>query len=715
VAIANLELLKSSAHDRFPRRRFFVLKQKNIKPAVKAINIRKKSTIHSRPAGSPISAPVIVQSDPFLQPFEPIIRHRLQKVFHTETRLTGNRISLADFASGHEYFGIHHTPSGWVLREWAPNATDITMIGDFCGWKPSPSCQFTKLHNGVWELNLPQGAIAHGDLYKLKVSWPGGSGERLPAYARRIVQDHQTKIFCGQVWAPPSPYQWRLPTFQRPKVAPRIYEAHIGMAQEEPRIGTYAEFRDTILPRIVNAGYNTIQLMAVQEHPYYGSFGYHVGNYFAASSRFGTPEELKSLVDTAHMAGLAVIMDLVHSHSVKNETEGLSRFDGTLNQYFHAGDRGNHSAWDSRCFDYGKTEVLHFLLSNCRYWLDEFHFDGYRFDGVTSMLYFDHGLGKQFSTYADYFDGNTDEDALAYLALANKVIHSVRPDALTIAEDVSGMPGLAASSADGGYDFDYRLAMGTPDYWIKLIKETPDEKWPMGNLYHELTNRRRDEKTISYAESHDQALVGDQTLIFRLIDRDMYDSMNVSSVNLRVDRGIALHKMIRLITFATAGHGYLNFMGNEFGHPEWIDFPREGNHWSHHYARRQWHLRDDLNLRYRFLADFDKAMMAIGNKHRLLDTPGPNLLYDHNDDQILSFERSGLVFIFNFNPTKSFSDYLIPATASKYSLLLDSDSASFGGFGRLLPSAEYVKQPDTHGIKVYTPARTAMVLTPSGH
>ncbi|OPY11257.1 MAG: 1,4-alpha-glucan branching enzyme GlgB [Syntrophus sp. PtaB.Bin001] len=627
-------------------------------------------------------------------------------------------MELADFASGHEYFGLHRKDNEWVFREWAPNATTISLIGDFNDWSENKDFMLQKTGNtGNWEVRLPPEKLKSGQLYKLLIRWPGGCGERIPAYVRRAVQDPHTKLFAAQVWEPERPYSWRHSYFRRLPEAPRIYEAHIGMAQSEEKVGTYEEFREKILPRIIDAGYNTLQLMAIQEHPYYGSLGYHVSSFFAASSRFGTPEELKALIDDAHEAGLAVIMDIVHSHAVRNEQEGISRFDGTLYQYFHDGPRGNHVAWDSRCFDYGKPEVLHFLLSNCRFWLDEYRFDGFRFDGVTSMLYFDHGLGKNFTEYADYFGNNVDEDALVYLALANKVIHTLRPDAITIAEDVSGMPGLAASSEEGGFGFDYRLAMGVPDYWIKLLKETSDEKWPMGHLYYELTNRRSDEKTIGYAESHDQAIVGDKTLIFRLIDADMYTHMNIFESNLRVDRGIALHKMIRLVTLATAGNGYLNFMGNEFGHPEWIDFPRAGNNWSYKYARRQWHLRDDTNLRYRFLAEFDKAMMRLAADYGLLDAPGPHMIMENQENLLLVFQRAGLIFLFCFHPNQSFTDYPVYLQPGKYHLILNSDSVEFGGHGRIQPGQTYFTHSATspggemlHYITLYLPTRSVLVL-----
>jgi 1,4-alpha-glucan branching enzyme len=603
------------------------------------------------------------------------------------------------------------------------------MVGDFSGWRESEAFALRRINdNGDWEVRIPGEAVEHGQHYKLRVYWPtrpggdSGGGERIPAYARRVVQNPGTKIFSAQIWDPPL-YRWRHPRPARAAVArapeaPRIYEAHVGMAQEEAKIGTYAEFREKILPRVVDAGYNVLQLMAIQEHPYYGSFGYHVSSFFAASSRFGTPEELKELIDAAHEAGLAVFMDLVHSHAVMNEAEGLSRFDGTPYLYFHDGPRGYHAAWDSRCFDYGKIQVLHFLLSNCRFWLDEYNFDGFRFDGVTSMVYFDHGLGKTFTDYHDYFDNpNIDEDALTYLALANRVVHDVRPGVVTVAEDVSGMPGLAAPQAWGGAGFDYRLAMGVPDYWIKLTKDTPDEQWHMGGLFHELTNRRGDEKTVSYAESHDQALVGDKTLIFRLIDKEMYWHMQATDDDLVVDRGVALHKMIRLITFSTAGHGYLNFMGNEFGHPEWIDFPRPGNNWSFAYARRQWHLRDDPSLRYTRLAAFDKAMMALEERYRFLGSPGPRLLFEHDERKLLIFERAGLIFLYNFHPLVSYPNLEFEAAAGRYGLVLDSDALEFSGHGRVAPGQVFVAEPfytswgkRLYRLKVYLPCRAALVL-----
>ncbi len=657
------------------------------------------------------------EKDPFLNSFRIDIERRISNIIKREAALTRGKTSLADFACGHHYFGLHFSKNKWVFREWAPGADLISIIGDITGWKEKKEFALKRINrDGVWEISLPAETLKHGDLYRLLIRWPGGNGDRIPSYATRVVQDSQTLIFNAQVWSPPVPYKWNCTNFKRPKEAPLIYEAHIGMAQEEAKTGTYREFTDKTLPRIIASGYNTIQLMAIQEHPYYGSFGYQVSSFFAPSSRFGTPDDLKELIDRAHSYGLAVTMDLIHSHSVSNEVEGLSRFDGTLHQFFHYGPRGMHTAWSSRCFDYGKNQVLHFLLSNCRYWLEEYKFDGFRFDGVTSMLYLHHGLDKNFTCYDDYFNQAVDEDSLTYLSLANKLIHEIRPDALTIAEDISGMPGLAVPVSEGGFGFDYRFSMGIPDYWIRLVKDMYDEDWPTGTLWYELNSRREEEKSISYSESHDQALVGDQTLIFRMIGSDMYYHMSLHDNNYRVDRGIALHKLIRLITLATAGSGYLNFIGNEFGHPEWIDFPRPGNNWSYNYARRQWHLVDDPSLKYHLLAKFDRDMLSLAKRFYLLDSPAPMLLYENTNDKIIAFRRAGLLFVFNFHPTRSFTDYCFDAPPGTYKMIFDSDATEYCGYGRLNPDQEHItisdksKKSRRQFICLYLPTRTGIAL-----
>ncbi|MBU4013122.1 MAG: alpha amylase C-terminal domain-containing protein [Proteobacteria bacterium] len=666
-----------------------------------------------------ITLQALLDNDPYLRPYEKALKRRLERVIEVEEKLTQGKISLADFASGHEYFGLHFREGEWVFREWAPNATAIYLIGDMTGWQEKKAFALERINEeAVWEIHMPEETLKHGDLYRLRIHWEGGKGDRIPAYARRVVQDPETLIFNAQVWSPPFPYKWQCRDFRRSSEALFIYEAHVGMAQEEEKIGSFREFTAKIIPRIIAAGYNTLQLMGIPEHPYYGSFGYHVSSFFAASSRFGTPEELKELVDTAHASGMTVIIDLIHSHSVLNEVEGLSRFDGTLYQYFHKGPRGHHYAWDSRCFDYGKYQVLHFLLSNCRFWLDEYHFDGFRFDGITSMLYHHHGMGNAFTSYEQYFDDSVDEDALTCLTLTNKVIKEVRPDAITIAEDISGMPGLAAPLSKGGVGFDYRFAMGIPDYWIKLVKDIADEYWPLSNLWYELNNRRMDEKTISYTESHDQALVGDQTLIFRLIGSEMYKYMSTEDKSISVDRGIALHKLIRLITLATAGNGYLNFMGNEFGHPEWIDFPREGNNWSYHYARRQWHLADDYNLKYHFLARFDREMISLAKRFRLLESEGPVLLREHFEDKVIAFTRAGLLFVFNFHSSCSHNNYCFEALPGKYHMIFNSDAEEYGGHGRLMKEQCHVTLnnkadgKNSNWISLYLPTHTAIVLQP---
>ena len=651
-----------------------------------------------------MSKKTLVELDPWLAPHEGVINAREAYASSTLRRVLDGK-SPAEFALGFHHFGLHRAQDGWIFREWAPNATRVVMVGEFSDWQEREEFALQPGVHGEWNVDLPKDALHHGQKYKLRVYWPNGDGWRLPSYATYVVQDDNSVDFSAVVWQPDEPYQWQHDIPPAPNM-PLIYEAHVGMSSEEEKVASFKEFTANVLPRIKQAGYNTIQLMAIAEHPYYGSFGYHVSNFFAVSSRFGTPDDFKRLVDAAHGLGLRVIIDIVHAHAAKNEVEGLGNFAGDPTQYFKAHD---HPAWDSRLFDYGKPEVLHFLASNCRWWLDEYHVDGFRFDGVTSMLYHDHGLGKSFTNYDDYFTDDVDKDALVYLRLANNVIHAVRPDATTIAEEMSGLPGLAAPTEHGGLGFDYRLQMGAPDLWIKTLKERRDEDWDLGELAHTLSSHRPEEKVITYAESHDQALVGDKTLIFRLIDKAMYWHMDKADPDLTVERGIALHKLIRLLTAGLHGGGYLNFMGNEFGHPEWIDFPREGNHWSFKHARRQWSLRDNGFLKYQWLGEFDASLMKIA---QTIDDPGIHYLTIRQHDHVVSFIRGDLLFIMNFSPNRSWTDYGVPAAAGSYGVILDSDDQRFGGQNRIDDSTRYFTSPQKNGhqLQVYLPARTGIVL-----
>jgi 1,4-alpha-glucan branching enzyme len=659
--------------------------------------------------------PRLVLDDPWLSPYGDMIEKWIVNSIEKEKQLCGDQ-RLIDFANGHLYYGLHKLHDRWCFREWAPNAQSIYLYGTFNDWKIEEEFALKPIGNGNWEIELPLDLLKHEDLYAIEVMWEGGRGKRVPAWANRVAQDTETYIFNAQVWNPHDQYEWSSATEKFClNEAPIIYEAHIGMSGEDYRVHTFDEFRLNVLPRIRQAGYNTIQLMAIPEHPYYGSFGYHVSSFFAVSSRFGTPESLKQLIDEAHASGIAVIMDLIHSHAVKNENEGLGLYDGTRYQFFHDGPKGEHPAWDSYCFNYGKSEVLHFLLSNLKYWLTEYRFDGFRFDGVTSMLYFDHGLGKAFASYSDYFSPNTDPEAVVYFKLANKLVRQINPCVICIAEDMSGMPGLAVPVEHGGLGFDYRMSMGVPDYWIKIIKERKDEEWEVGDIFYQVTAHRMDEKVVSYAESHDQALVGDKTIIFRLIDKEMYYSMRKDQPNLIVERGMDLHRMIRLITASCAGGAYLNFMGNEFGHPEWIDFPREGNGWSYQHARRLWSISDDYELKFHWLKDFDRDMISLLRENRLLEIPEIWKVWENKADQVLAYTRGDFLFVFNFSPDCSYTDYGIPYEASKFKVALNTDSGRYGGQNRVDERISYYTIPVSgnelsYHLRLYLPCRSALVF-----
>ena len=659
----------------------------------------------------------ITDIDPWLAPHAGDIELRMDRFKEKRWQIAADALTLTDFANGALFFGFHRTEDGWVFREWLPGADEVRLMGDFNKWNRD-SHPLNRGENGVWEISLKgKNSLKHGQFVKLWVRRGEDWFERLPAYSRKVSMDEKTMRLCTQIWEPEKPFAWTDAEFMKQApAAPLIYEAHVGMAQDKEGIGTYLEFADNILPRIQKLGYNTVQLMAIQEHPYYGSFGYQVTNFFAAAHWYGAPDGLKYLVNKAHEMGIRVLLDVVHSHACPNVGEGLQSQDGTDDQYFIPGDRGWHPAWGTRLFNYARPEVLHFLLSNLKFWQEEYHFDGFRFDGVTSMIYHDHGLGSAFTNYDMYFNMNTDLEALNYLQLANELIHEVNPNAVTIAEDMSGMPGMCLPIEQGGIGFDYRLAMGEPDYWIKLLKDVRDEDWNMNALWHEMTTRRPQEKVIGYCESHDQALVGDKTILFRMADAEMYTGMTKDYHSLTMDRAIELHKIIRLYTMSLGGNGYLNFMGNEFGHPEWIDFPREGNGWSYKYCRRQWSLVDNKALKYEWLNDFDQAMITLAKDRKLLDDPYAVSLWIDPARKIITYSRGRLLFVVNFHNSYSEPQFFLHAHTvgeGQYRVILSTDEARFGGQNLIdhsvVYNTEYIEGMGL-GFNVYSPCRTAMVL-----
>ena len=652
----------------------------------------------------------LLELNPQLTSFAGDIDLRMFLYRATKSRILGKDQTLNDFANAHNYYGFHRTKTGWIYREWAPSAYQLYLTGDFNGWNQT-SHPLSRTENGNWEIELEgEDALWEGCKVKTVVDANMTRTEHIPLYARRVVQDPKTITFTAEIVDPGKKFAWTDADFAGEDKL-YIYEAHVGMAQEEGKVGTYREFADKTLPHVKKAGYNTIQLMAIMEHPYYGSFGYQVSNFYAASSWFGKPEDLKYLVNKAHSMGIRVLLDLVHSHAVKNTAEGINMFDGTTWQFFHDGDKGEHPAWGTKCFDYGKTGVLHFLLSNLKFWMTEYHFDGFRFDGVTSMLYHDHGLGTDFNDNSKYFSYNTHTEAITYLQLANELIRQVNPKAITIAEDMSGMPGMALPIEDGGIGFDYRLGMGLPDMWIKAVKGQ-DQFWDINKMWGDMCLRRPGENTIAYVESHDQALVGDQTMIFRLAGAAMYTDMNKDCHNPVIDRAIALHKMIRLFTLAGGGEGYLNFMGNEFGHPEWIDFPREGNGWSFHYCRRQWSLKENGFLKYQWLNDFDEDMVKLTKENNMFNQRMADMLLMKGPEQTCAFYRNGLMFVFNFHFCNSLNNVLIPVhQPGEYTVVMSSDDEKYGGFGNVKMQTYSTKLFEgKHYIELYIPARTCFVL-----
>ena len=695
----------------------------NKKEKEKEVKNKKEKTVQKK---KKISIFEIINQDEYLKPFELNIKKRVLKYKETMDEILKNEITLEYFSKSYEHMGLNLLRNGDIkYREYAPGAKGISLFGEFNNWNKE---QYWAKQDkfGYWELIIPNenGApkIQHGQIVKVNVVLEDGNWmERNPVWSRHLIQNKESMILENVFWNPEIKYKWKFPQkhIKKPNSL-RIYEVHIGLSSFDPKINTYKEFAENILPRVKKMGYTAIQFMAIMEHADYASFGYHVNYLFAVSSRFGTPEEFMYLIDKCHENGLFVIMDIIHSHASSNVNDGFNYWDGTDHLYFHGGELGKHVQWNSRLYNYSSYETLRLLLSSCAYYINEFRIDGFRFDCVTSMLYTHHGIDYVFTgNYQEYFGEFFNEESSVYLMLANSLIHKINPEALTIAEDFSGMPGLCRPIEEGGYGFDYKLNMKICDKWKHFLMNLKDEEWNMGDIVYTLTNRRYNEKHISYCESHDQSFIGNYSLSSLLFSSERFWNMSINSPEtIVIGRGIALHKMIRLLSFALGGEGYLSFMGNEFGCPDSLDFPKKGNRFSYSHCRRRWDLCDNKELRYQFLYNWEIIMNLLEEIFNFIGSKEEYISTKHEDDKVIVFEKGVLLFVFNFHPVKSFEGYQIGTKwGSKHKIILDSDEERFMGKGRLkaghdnlFPCIKKVFHNRPYNMKVYLPSRTCMVL-----
>ena len=596
-----------------------------------------------------------------------------------------------------------------VIREYAPNAHFVSVIGDFNHWDRGRD-PLKRISNTEWEITLDRARVMPGSRYKLHIAGHNGGRDRIPStcpYARQSSDGDFAAIFEFNVLSPPTRLQ------KQPEHL-KVYELHIGLAASGPRIGTYLEVAHDVIHRVKYAGYTAVQLMAVHEHPYYGSFGYHVSNPYGICSRFGTRQDFKYLVDNCHEVGLLVIIDLVHAHAVKNLSEGLGEFDGQDGYLFKTGQNALHPAWDSLVYDYENQATVSYLLSNARYWIEEYGIDGFRVDGVTSILYNDHGIGHTGFTDNDYLGSNLNQSGLLYLVLLCKLAHELRPDFILIAEDVSGLPGLARPALLGGVGFDYRLQMGLPDFFESVAKDVMDDGISPSRIWHALVSRRFDERHIGYVESHDQAIVGGQSLIFRLLGPKMYTDMHAETQSHDVHLAVAVVNVAKSIVFFLGGEAWMSFIGNEFGHPDWVEFPTPDNDDCFEYAYRKWYLATDSALMYEKMAAFDRDLMhqrkiAVTWDESYMTAP----LLDDNR-KLSVFHRDRVVLVCNTTTDVSYEDVWVPVPEQgNYRVILSTEEHRYGGYGRVNENMQYatIAVDGNAYIRLYVPSMSAIFMT----
>jgi 1,4-alpha-glucan branching enzyme len=606
-----------------------------------------------------------------------------------------------------EKLGAHRirvgSTTGVHFAVWAPNATRVSVIGDFNGWDGRVHPMRLLTPSGIWELFVPD--LPDGEKYKFEIrtreghllekSDPFGVAFEIPPQTASVVRDISRYTWGDAAWmeSRASNREW----LERPM---SVYEVHLGswarVPEEGERYLRYSELVEKLVPYVQEMGFTHVEFLPVMEHPFSGSWGYQVLGFFAPTSRYGSPEEFKALVDAFHRAGIGVILDWVPGHFPKDE-HGLARFDGTA-LFEHADPRqGEHQDWGTLIFNYGRNEVRNFLLSNALFWLEEYHVDGLRVDAVASMLYLDYSRTEG-NWIPNRYGGRENLEAIEFLQRLNTLTHGQYPGTITAAEESTAFPGVSRPVHLGGLGFTYKWNMGwMHDMLAYLEQDAVYRRWS-----HELVTF-----SMLYAHSenfilplsHDEVVHGKRALLDKM-------------------PGDAWQKYATLRTLLGFMYGHpgkkLLFMGGEFG--QW----REWNH----DRSLDWHLLEDPA--HKALQDYVRTLNAHLRTQPALyeldvDPAGFRWIdcHDH-ENSVVSFVRTArqsddfVVWVFNFTPVPR-GDYRLGMPApGYYAELLNSDSALFGG-GNLGNSGGVTTDPvAAHGfsqsVRLMVPPLACLML-----
>ena len=580
----------------------------------------------------------------------------------------------------------HGPVSGVAFSVWAPTAQGVRVIGDFNFWDGGGSPMRSLGSTGVWELFIP--GVAEGARYKFEIlgtddTWHykadpmAQAAEIPPANASVVTESHYS-------WKDDAWLAHRAATDQH-KQPLSIYEVHLGSWR--PHL-TYVELADQLTEYVREAGFTHVEFLPVAAHPYAPSWGYHVTSYFAPTPRFGAPDELRFLIDSLHQAGIGVIMDWVPAHFA-TDPWALVRFDGSALYEHPDPRRGEHPDWGSFIFDYGRTEVRNFLVANAVYWLEEFHFDGLRVDGVASMLYLDYSRNDG-EWYPNEFGGRENLDAVSFLQEMNATVYKRVPGIMTIAEESTAWPGVTTPTEFGGLGFGYKWNMGWMHDSLQYI-----EREPIHRQYH------HGEMTFSmvyaYSEhfilpiSHDEVVHGKGSLVGKM-PGDRWQEL----ANLRAYLGFM---------FGHPGKKLL-FMGSEFAQSQEWASERGLDWWLLQFPEHQGMLRmvSDLNRVYRD----NPALWQIDNDSRGFE-------WIDSDDAAgnvfswLRRDESGapIAVVVNLSPVVHHEHRLALPNAGTWTELITTDALEYGGSGVGVGTVSAIDEP-WHG----RPASAVISLPP---